>query len=127
MAVEVFCVFSITRNRISRIIYILAGIWCTASLARTCLWLYNIAISCGGVFLMDEIRLDDVVQMRKTHPCGSDRWTVIRIGADIKIKCLGCGRIVMMDRETFVKRRKKTLEQGPVPEAETLRQMMAQG
>jgi len=76
---------------------------------------------------MEEIRLDDVVQMRKTHPCGSDRWTVIRIGADVKIKCLGCGRIVMMDRETFVKRRKKTLEQGPVPEAETLRQMMAQG
>lgn len=75
---------------------------------------------------MDEIRLDDVVQMRKTHPCGSDRWTVIRIGADIKIKCHGCSRIVMMDRETFVKRRKKTLEQGPVPEAETLRQMMTQ-
>ena len=75
---------------------------------------------------MDEIRLDDVVQMRKTHPCGSDRWTVIRIGADIKIKCLGCGRIVMMDRETFVKRRKKTLEQGPVPEADTLRQLMQQ-
>lgn len=75
---------------------------------------------------MDEIRLDDVVQMRKTHPCGSDRWTVIRIGADIKIKCLGCSRIVMMDREIFVKRRKKTLEQGPVPEAETLRQMMTQ-
>ncbi|MBE5802782.1 MAG: DUF951 domain-containing protein [Clostridiales bacterium] len=75
---------------------------------------------------MEEIRLDDVVQMRKTHPCGSDRWTIIRIGADIKIKCLGCGRIVMMDRETFVKRRKKTLEQGTVPEAETLLQMLTQ-
>ena len=65
---------------------------------------------------MDEIRLDDVVQMRKTHPCGSDRWTVIRIGADIKIKCLGCSRIVMMDRETFLKRRKKVLVQGPAVE-----------
>ena len=59
---------------------------------------------------MEEIRLDDLVQMRKTHPCGSDRWTVIRIGADIKIKCLGCGRIVMMERADFVKRRKKVLE-----------------
>jgi hypothetical protein len=72
---------------------------------------------------MEEIRLGDVIQTRKGHPCGSDRWTVIRIGADIKIKCLGCGRIVMMDRAEFVKRRKKTIEQGPVPEAETLRQM----
>ena len=64
---------------------------------------------------MDEIRLDDVVQMRKTHPCGSDTWVVIRTGADIKIKCQGCGRIVMLDRETFLKRRKKLLQQGPEP------------
>ena len=71
---------------------------------------------------MEEIRLGDVIQTRKAHPCGSDRWQVIRIGADIKIKCLGCGRVVMMERPEFVKRRKKILEQGPVPEAETLRQ-----
>jgi hypothetical protein len=72
---------------------------------------------------VDEIRLQDVVQMRKTHPCGSDQWAVIRIGADIKVKCLGCGRIVMMERADFVRRRKKVLAQGPVPEAETLREM----
>lgn len=72
---------------------------------------------------VEEIRLGDVVQMRKSHPCGSDQWTVIRIGADIKIKCLGCERIVMMDRSVFLKRRKKVLTQGPVPEAETLRAM----
>ena len=75
------------------------------------------------VCAMDEIRLGDRVRMRKTHPCGSDEWTVIRIGADIKIKCLGCGRIVMMERADFLKRRKKVLEQGPVPEADTLRAM----
>ncbi len=62
---------------------------------------------------MEEIRLGDVVQMRKQHPCGSAQWTVTRTGADIKIRCAGCGRIVMMDRETFLKRRKKVLEQGP--------------
>ena len=72
---------------------------------------------------MDEIRLDDIVQMRKLHPCGSDRWKVIRIGANIKIKCLGCNRIVMLDRSVFLKRRKKVLEQGPVPEAEMLEKM----
>ena len=75
---------------------------------------------------MDEIRLGDVVQTRKPHPCGGDLWTVIRIGADIKIKCLGCGRIVMLERADFIKRRKKTVEQGAVPEAETLRQMTHQ-
>ncbi|MEG0742163.1 MAG: DUF951 domain-containing protein [Clostridia bacterium] len=75
---------------------------------------------------MEEIRLGDVVKMRKTHPCGSDEWTVIRIGADVKIKCLGCGRIVMMERAEFVKRRKKVVTQGSVPEAETLRKMADQ-
>lgn len=56
---------------------------------------------------MDDIQLGDVVQMRKSHPCGADQWTVIRVGADIKIRCQGCSRIVMMDRETFCKRRKR--------------------
>ena len=61
------------------------------------------------------IRLGDVVQTRKQHPCGSSEWTVIRTGSDIKMKCSGCGRIVMLDRETFLKRRKKILRQGPDP------------
>lgn len=57
-----------------------------------------------------DIRLNDIVQMRKKHPCGSERWTVIRVGADIKIKCLGCNRIVMLERPEFEKRLKKILE-----------------
>ncbi|MBQ9943829.1 MAG: DUF951 domain-containing protein [Clostridia bacterium] len=65
--------------------------------------------------MVDEIRLGDIVQTRKPHPCKSDTWVVIRTGADIKIKCQGCGRIVMLDRETFLKRRKKLLQQGPEP------------
>jgi len=76
---------------------------------------------------MDEIRLDDIVQMRKKHPCGSDQWKVIRIGADVKIKCLGCGRIVMLDRSVFIKRRKKVIQPGPVPETETLKRMLSEG
>ena len=67
--------------------------------------------------MVEEIRLGDLVQMKKAHPCGSSEWTVIRTGADIKIKCSGCARIVMMDRETFLKRRKKLLTQGPEPTA----------
>ena len=62
---------------------------------------------------MDEdISLFDVIRTRKAHPCGSDVWTVIRVGADIKIKCHGCGRIVMLDRDAFLKRRKAIVSKG---------------
>ena len=57
-----------------------------------------------------EYSLGDIIQTRKQHPCGSDHWKVIRVGADFKIKCLNCSRIVMMDRETFMKRVKKIVE-----------------
>jgi len=56
-----------------------------------------------------QLYLGDLVQMRKTHPCGSDRWTIVRTGADIKIKCEGCGRVVMLDRPEFEKRVRKVL------------------
>lgn len=64
---------------------------------------------------LEDVYLEDVVQMRKPHPCGSDLWTVIRTGADIKIRCKGCGRIVMMDREMFFKRRKRLVERPAGP------------
>ena len=64
---------------------------------------------------VDELLLGDLVQMRKTHPCGSDKWTVIRVGADIKIRCSGCGRIVMMDRADFTKRMKKGIAHATEP------------
>ena len=53
------------------------------------------------------LNIGDVVKMRKAHPCVSDLWTVTYVGADIKIRCEKCGRIVMLDRPTFEKRVKK--------------------
>lgn len=50
---------------------------------------------------MKEFDLNDIVETKKTHPCGSNNWEVIRLGADIKIRCLGCGRIVMIPRNKF--------------------------
>ncbi|MCL2696191.1 MAG: DUF951 domain-containing protein [Clostridiales bacterium] len=47
--------------------------------------------------------------MRKPHACGGNVWTVIRAGADIKIRCQTCGHIVMLDRLKFLKSGKKTL------------------
>lgn len=55
--------------------------------------------------------IGDIVEMKKGHPCGSNNWEVIRLGADIKIKCLGCGRIVMLSRNKFEKSVKKIIKQ----------------
>lgn len=50
------------------------------------------------------------VIMKKGHPCGENNWEIIRVGVDIKIKCLGCGRVVMLPRIEFNKKLKKVLE-----------------
>lgn len=55
------------------------------------------------------LSIGDIVQMKKKHPCGSDKWTVTRVGADVKIKCSLCEHVVMMDRPDFEKRLKKIL------------------
>lgn len=51
--------------------------------------------------------LNTIIQTKKKHPCGSDTWRIIRMGMDIKIKCLGCDHIVMLSRDKFEKRIKK--------------------
>lgn len=51
----------------------------------------------------------DVVQMKKAHPCGSDEWEVLRIGADFGIRCSGCGHRVMLPRQKFEKAVKKII------------------
>ena len=61
------------------------------------------------------LNVGDLVKMRKAHPCGSDLWTITFVGADIKIRCSGCGRIVMMDRADFVKRMKKIVGHSAEP------------
>ena len=65
--------------------------------------------------MSEDILLGDVITTRKPHPCGSSEWTVIRTGADIKIRCSGCGRIVMLDRDSFLRRRKAVVSRGSVP------------
>lgn len=59
---------------------------------------------------MDTYDKGDIVMMKKPHPCGSTNWEILRIGADIKIKCLGCGHVVMMSRQNFDKRMKKIVK-----------------
>lgn len=57
-----------------------------------------------------EYGLHDIVEMKKQHPCGENRWEIIRMGADIRVKCLGCGQLVMMPRREFNRKIKKVLE-----------------
>jgi hypothetical protein len=56
--------------------------------------------------MLPEIRLDDVIRLRKPHPCGSSDWVVVRIGADLGIKCLGCGRRLLLPRREVARRMK---------------------
>jgi hypothetical protein len=61
-----------------------------------------------------EIRLGDTVQLRKKHPCGGYEWEVVRVGADIGIKCLKCQHRVLLERAVFERRLKAFISRGPV-------------
>lgn len=59
-----------------------------------------------------EYNLFDDVIMKKPHACGTNLWTITRVGADIKIKCKNCGREIMIDRLEFHKKLKKVIKNG---------------
>ncbi|CDC11864.1 MAG: DUF951 domain-containing protein [Clostridium sp.] len=59
-----------------------------------------------------DIRVGDIITMKKKHPCGCDRFTVLRIGADFRIKCLECGREVMLERVKVEKNIRKLSREG---------------
>lgn len=52
---------------------------------------------------MLDIQLGDIVKLKKTHPCGSYEWEVLRVGIDFRLKCLGCGHQVMIPRKQMEK------------------------
>ena len=59
-----------------------------------------------------EIKMGDVVRLKKKHPCGSYEWEVVRLGADIGIKCLKCQRRVLLERGVFERRVKVFVSRG---------------
>ncbi len=59
-----------------------------------------------------EIKLGDVVRLKKKHPCGSYEWQVIRLGADIGIRCLSCQHRVLLERGVFERRVKAFISRG---------------
>lgn len=58
-----------------------------------------------------EVNVNDVVRLRKPHPCGGYEWRVVRVGADIGLKCLTCGRRVLLTRRNFERRLKAMVSQ----------------
>ena len=54
--------------------------------------------------VLREFHLGDTVRLKKAHPCGSHQWEVVRLGADIGLRCLGCGHRVLMARSTLERR-----------------------
>jgi len=59
--------------------------------------------------MREEYAVGDIIETKKSHPCGSREWQIIRTGADYKIKCLGCSRIVMLPYPDFIRRVKRII------------------
>jgi hypothetical protein len=66
--------------------------------------------------MLPDLRLDDVLRLRKPHPCGGYEWKVVRLGADIGIECLTCGRRVLLPRRQLA-HRVKTISSHAEPPA----------
>lgn len=62
---------------------------------------------------MLKYKVGDVVKMRKLHPCGGDSWEIMRTGVDFRIKCLKCGRVLMLSRIKFEKKVKAVVQREP--------------
>lgn len=67
-------------------------------------------IVCGSVPIkltrgvkMDKYAVGDIVKLKKQHPCGSNEWEILRVGADFRLKCMGCGHQVMISRKIVEK------------------------
>ena len=55
----------------------------------------------------NDIKVGDIVEVKKQHPCGSKEWKVLRVGVDFKMECCGCGHVIMVERPKALKMIKK--------------------
>jgi len=59
-----------------------------------------------------DVRMGDVIEMRRPHPCGGREWEVVRVGSDVGMTCRTCQRRILMDRSTLYRRAKRLVERG---------------
>lgn len=74
-----------------------------------------------------DLRVGDVLRMRRKHPCGGFDWDVVRVGADIGMVCRGCGRRVLMRRDVLRRRVRAMLDRGAPVSAEVWRALEGDG
>ena len=60
--------------------------------------------------MIETFALGDQVVLKKPHACGENLWEIVRVGADVKLKCMHCGRVVMLDRPEFEKRVRRLIQ-----------------
>ena len=68
-----------------------------------------------------DFRMGDILRLRKPHPCGSLEWEVVRLGADIGLRCSSCKHRVLLERRTLEKRLKAFVSRGPELDPEQVR------
>lgn len=61
-----------------------------------------------------EYQIGDIVRTKKQHPCGSKLWELVRVGVDFKLKCLGCGHIVTLERTKALKIMTKKIDKNEI-------------
>ena len=61
--------------------------------------------------MADRFDVGDIIKMKKPHPCGSQEWEILRVGADFRLKCMGCGHQIMVPRKKYKTNYKKGLKQ----------------
>jgi hypothetical protein len=59
--------------------------------------------------MLPDLKLEDILRLRKPHPCGGTDWKIYRLGADIGLECLRCNRRVLLPRRTLARRLKSVL------------------
>ncbi len=74
-----------------------------------------------------DLRMGDVVRLRKPHPCGGTDWELVRLGADIGLRCLRCDHRVMLDRPTLRKRMKTFVSRGAALDPDVERALYGDG
>jgi hypothetical protein len=65
--------------------------------------------------MLPNLEMDDIVRLRKVHPCGSFEWKIVRLGADIGLECLGCGRRVLLPRRQLARQLKSIQPKAGTP------------
>ena len=57
----------------------------------------------------NDLKIGDIIEMKKQHPCGSKQWKILRMGVDFKLECVGCGHTIMLERPKALKLIKKVI------------------